>query len=264
MYAQTPVHSDRFDTKPATPSKCKNALHRAGLSCSIAIALLMATGCNGLRSSVLGMSVEDRPIDCQRMGYGRDTVMILATIHGNEAAGTPLVRRLVQHLQDEPKLLKGRRVVILPVVNPDGYVHNSRFNVNGVDLNRNFPADNFDASPRHGAYALCEPESQAIRLALDKYRPNRVVSIHQPVACIDYDGPAEALANAMGATTNLPVKRIGSRPGSLGSYVGLTMDTPIITLELPATATSMDDDSLWKAYGDCLLAAIRYPDPLPG
>jgi protein MpaA len=213
-----------------------------------------------MKTTVVGMSVEDRPIECQRIGFGRDTVLILATIHGDEAAGTPLVSRLAEHLQDNPKLLKGRKVVIMPVTNPDGYVHNSRFNVNGVDLNRNFPADNFDASQRHGAYALCEPESRAIKAVLDKYRPKRIVSIHQPVACIDYDGPAAELAASMGMHTNLPVKRIGSRPGSLGSYAGLTLGTPIITFELPATASAMDRESLWNAYGRSLLAAIRYPD----
>ncbi len=186
--------------------------------------------------------------------------MIMATIHGDESAGTPLVGRLVEHLQENPKLLKGRKVIIMPVANPDGYVHNSRYNVNGVDLNRNFPADNFDASQKHGAYALCEPESRAIKAVLDKYKPKRIVSIHQPVACIDYDGPAAELAAAMGLHTNLPVKRIGSRPGSLGSYAGLTLSTPIITFELPATATAMDRDSLWDAYGRSLLAAIRFPD----
>ena len=28
--------------------------------------------------------------------------------------------------------------------------------------------------------------------------PHRIISIHQPLACIDYDGPAEPLARAIG------------------------------------------------------------------
>ena len=36
-------------------------------------------------------------------------------------------------------------VVITPVANPDGFAENVRHNANGVDLNRNFPASNFDA-----------------------------------------------------------------------------------------------------------------------
>jgi protein MpaA len=66
----------------------------------------------------------------------------------------------------------------------------------------------------------------------------------------------------MSAYTDLPVKRIGSLPGSLGSYAGITLGKPIVTLELPATASQMDDEELWDRYGDVLLAAIRYPDPI--
>ncbi|GJM23859.1 MAG: hypothetical protein DHS20C16_02740 [Phycisphaerae bacterium] len=245
-------------TKPTAANRSQ--IRHTRLILSLAVGMCMFTGCTSMKTSVVGMSVEDRPIECQRIGWGRDTVLIIATIHGDEAAGTPLVARLAEHLQDNPKLLKGRKIIIMPVANPDGYVHNSRFNVSGVDLNRNFPADNFDASQRHGAFALCEPESRAIKSVLDKYKPSRIVSIHQPVACIDYDGPAAELASAMGRHTNLPVKRIGSRPGSLGSYAGLTLSTPIITFELPATASSMDQETLWNAYGESLLAAIRYPD----
>ena len=97
---------------------------------------------------------------------------------------------------------------------------------------------------------------------LDEYVPDRIVTIHQPVACVDYDGPAEELARAMGAWTDLPVNRIGSQPGSLGSYAGLTLGIPIITLELPASASGLDEDALWHTYGRTLLAALRYPELL--
>ena len=43
---------------------------------------------------VVGNSVENRPIEMVVLGSGGDVVLIIATIHGNEPAGTPLVRRL--------------------------------------------------------------------------------------------------------------------------------------------------------------------------
>ena len=97
---------------------------------------------------------------------------------------------------------------------------------------------------------------------MDKYQPDRIITIHQPLVCIDYDGPADDLANAMGEWTDLPVKRLGSRPGSLGSYAGITLNVPIITVELPKSATDMDGDTLWEKYGMMLLASIRYPELL--
>lgn len=215
------------------------------------------------RLVTLGTSVEGRPIACEVIGNGPDTVLIMATIHGNEYAGTPLVARLSEHLRRHPHLVSSRRVVILPIANPDGYHHRVRYNVNGVDLNRNFPAQNFAATSQHGSSPLSEPESQAIFDLLGQYNPSRVVSIHQPIRCIDYDGPGAELARAMGHWTDLPVKRLGSRPGSLGSYVGNTLGVPIITLELPRGAEKHSADTLWSQYGQSLLAAIRFPESLP-
>ncbi len=237
---------------------------RFGKGCRLTAAAivgpLMLSGCHAPERQTAGFSVQERPIDSQAFGRGEDVVLIVATIHGSEAAGTPLVRRLARHLEAHPELLDGRQVVLMPVANPDGHVLSMRHNVNGVDLNRNFPAPNFVGSDRHGPAPLSEPESRAIKAVLDEYRPNRMVSIHQPLACIDYDGPAEGLAHAMGEWTDLPVKRLGSLPGSLGSYVGITLDVPIITLELPESASDLDEAALWDEYGQALLAAITYGD----
>jgi hypothetical protein len=61
----------------------------------------------------------------------------------------------------------------------------------------------------------------------------------------------------MAAKCKLPAKRVGSRPGSLGSFVGLTLGKSIITMELPEDA-GMDGEKLWKDYGEALIAALRY------
>lgn len=223
---------------------------------------LVAAGCQSPQTRIAGLSVEGRPIEVHSYGHGRDVVLIMATIHGNEAAGTPLVHRLAVELESNPSHLEGRRVVLMPMANPDGFAADTRENANGIDLNRNFPADNFTVTDAHGREPLSEPESRTIKQVLDRERPNRVVSIHQPLACVDWDGPGEGLARAMGEWTDLPVKRLGSRPGSLGSYTGLSHNTPIITLELPREASELDPEALWRQYGNTLLAAIHYPQRL--
>jgi protein MpaA len=215
-----------------------------------------------MHRTVIGFSVEGRPIECVELGNGRDVVLIMATIHGSEPAGTPLVQRLVGYLSDRPDLLEGRRVLLLPVANPDGFASGNRHNAHGIDLNRNFPASNYHSADHHGPAALSEPESVAIHRMLEGCRPNRIVSIHQPIACIDYDGPAEALALAMAEHTDLPVKKLGGRAGSLGSYVGITLGIPIITVELPRAASGLEGRVLWERYGSMLLAAVRFPEPL--
>jgi protein MpaA len=237
---------------------------------------------------VAGMSIEGRPIRCEVYGDGPDVMMVIATIHGNEACGTPLVAAFAKWLVAHPAELTGRTVVIVPVANPDGYAAGKRFNARNVDLNRNFPAGNWGVpqepddpesskssastktltSPDGSTYAsgkrfkpgdtpLSEPESRALMQLICRYYPNRILSIHQPVACIDYDGPAAELAAAMGAKCPLPVKQLGSRPGSLGSFVGNSLQKPIVTWEFPEEA-GMDADELWKTYGDALIAALQF------
>lgn len=217
-----------------------------------------------VQRQTLGRTIQGRPIDCITLGEGNDVILIMATIHGDEDAGTPLVDRLSSHLMDSPEMLRGRRVILMPVVNPDGMAKQTRFNARGIDLNRNFPASNFNTEGHHGNRPLSEPESTAIHALLDRERPSRIISIHQPLnygsACIDYDGPAEPLARAMADHTDIPVKRIGSRPGSLGSYAGVTLGIPIITLELPKEAKGESSSTLWEMYGKMMVSAVVYPE----
>ena len=211
---------------------------------------------------IVGTSVQRLPILSFVLGQGSDVIFILATIHGNEPAGTLLVRRLGKYLQQQPHLMAGRTVVLLAVANPDGMAHSSRFNANGVDLNRNFPASNRLNDKQSGATALSEPEARLVKQLIEQYSPDRIVSIHQPLACIDYDGPGTTLAVRMAQYCNLRVKRLGAKPGSLGSYAGVDLDIPIITFELRQNDSKLDSDTLWRRYGKALVAAIVYPDPV--
>jgi protein MpaA len=209
---------------------------------------------------IVGTSVQNRPIMCTVLGQGPDVTLILAAIHGNEPAGTPLVRRLAEYIRQSPYLLAGRTVVLLPAANPDGLAYNSHSNANGVDLNRNFSTANRANNAEFGRTALSEPEARAIQQLIRQYSPDRIVSIHQPLGCIDYDGPAFGIASRMGQYCSLSVKKVGAKPGSLGSYAGLTLGTPIITFEMLPGDSSLSAEGLWQKYGRALLAAVVYPD----
>ncbi len=208
---------------------------------------------------VVGRSVENRPIETVVFGTGSDVVLVVATIHGNEPAGTALVEYLSDHLSQDRSLLERRRIVMVPVANPDGMVRNSRFNARGVDLNRNFAAGNRLNSKRNGLTALSEPEARVISRLITRYRPNRIVAIHQPLSCIDYDGPAKTLAERMARYCDLPVRKVGALPGSLGSFAGETLNIPIVTMELRKNDDELTTQQLWDRYGRALLAAIAFP-----
>jgi murein peptide amidase A len=208
--------------------------------------------------TIIGHSVEGRPLVCRTVGDGEYVVLMIASIHGNESAGTPLLNRLAEQVVETPELLAGVTLVLLPVVNPDGVENRGRYNTRGVDLNRNFPADNRENSSRYGLNALSEPESLAIYQVMNDVLPNHIVTLHEPLQCVDYDGPAEALAAAMSEYCPLPVKKLGSRPGSLGSYAGVTLGIPTITFELPRNAATQPPELLWRFYGEALIQAVLH------
>lgn len=209
---------------------------------------------------LMGRSVKGRAIMVQVLGQGSDTTFIMGTIHGDESAGMTLIEQLSEHLRQNPTLLAGRRVVLLPVANPDGMAAGTRENIHGIDLNRNFAAANRVDNATNGHSALTEPESQALQKIIREYSPSRIVSIHQPLTCIDFDGPAGTLATRMAQYCDLPIKKLGAKPGSLGSFTGEELKIPTITLELPEAAKSMSAAALWDQYGRSLLAAITYPE----
>jgi len=212
------------------------------------------------RQHLIGRSVQGRPIFVQIVGQGTETALIMGSIHGDEPAAGALVSALADRLRADPRLLEGRRVVLLPAANPDGLAARTRENAHGIDLNRNFDTSNRVDNGTNGLRPLTEPESQALQSVIKEYAPSRIISVHQPLNCIDYDGPGEAIAARMAQDCDLPVKKIGARPGSLGSYTGETLKIPTITLELPPEASKMSDEVVWQKYGKALLAAVLYPE----
>jgi len=232
--------------------------------------LLLIVGCNSGNPAIMtqdvpafthvetvGTSVQGRPIEIVLLGEGEKTVFLMSTIHGNEQAGTRLLEEMIWHLRGSSILLEHVTVIIMPVANPDGLAANTRYNANKIDLNRDFITSN-SKTHKQGESTTPQPECLAIERVIRKYNPDIVVTLHQPLNCIDYDGPGEMLASQMAALCDLPVKKLGARPGSLGSFVGLMMDKPIITVELARTADTLPADMLWKRYGEMLMTAVTY------
>ena len=105
----------------------------------------------------------------------------------------------------------------IPTLNPDGLARKSRYNSRGVDLNRNFPASNFKKSRRNGPFPSSEPETKALMKMIRQFRPSRILAVHSPLLCMNYDGPAKDRAAEMAKASGYPLKAsIGyPTPGSL-------------------------------------------------
>jgi len=201
-------------------------------------------------------SAKGKTIKYIKLGEGHDTTLLIASIHGDERAGTPLLNKLKNHLKENKNLLYDKTVIIIPIVNPDGFAAKTRLNANHTDINRNFPSDNRINDPNSGSFALSESESWGLYKIINTYKPAKVLSFHESLGCIDYDGPAENMAEQLALKCKLPVRKLGARPGSFGSYVGLTLNTPIITIELTDEDSKKSAKKLWNDYKDMLIEAI--------
>lgn len=63
-------------------------------------------------------------------------VFLSGGIHGNEPAGTETLARFIESLARDPALYGNVSFEIIPLTNPWGWVHDVRYNRDGIDINR--------------------------------------------------------------------------------------------------------------------------------
>ncbi len=207
-----------------------------------------------------GRSVAGRVIVLREQGRGDSTVMVLGSMHGDEAAGGTVVVRLAEAFAAGADDSLHRRIVFVPVVNPDGVERGTRWNAHGVDINRNFPTANWENGERkgiarHGAEPGSEPETKLVMALIERYRPCLIITLHAALHVVNYDGPGKEVAVRIGALNGYPVSgSIGyPTPGSLGTYAGVERQIPIITLELPR----VNGDEGWEQNREALIKVLR-------
>ncbi|MEP7115578.1 MAG: M14 family zinc carboxypeptidase [Ilumatobacteraceae bacterium] len=130
---------------------------------------------------VIGQSVQGRDITAYRIGdpKGRP-VLLIGVIHGDEAKGYGITQ-LIRTMSTPP----GIDLWIIDSINPDGQAADSRYNANGVDLNRNV-SYNWTYIPKVGAdgeysgeAAADQPETQALESFVREIKPSITVFWHQ-------------------------------------------------------------------------------------
>jgi hypothetical protein len=241
----------------------------------------------GLDLHTIGYSVEGRPIELWCDAAGPNGTLIIGGIHADESAAIPLAREFAPP--------RSKPVALLPLANPDGLAHASRYNARGVDINRNAGFDwraDSEEPPGHAPWS--EPETRALRDFILTWRPAKIIALHWALGEIDADGVqsttlAEAMWNAMSETERMPYRlRVTEAerrrlqqteaecPGSLGRWAGYGLIYPdgsqpaMITLELPYDASipraeSLPDDHVdtvrahWARDPHGYLATVRDP-----
>jgi hypothetical protein len=164
----------------------------------------------------IGTSRQGRSIVGYKFGAGPSYIVFVGGTHGNETSSVTNLQSWVTYLEDHPEIIPGNRTItIIPILNPDGYAANSRTNANNVDLNRNFPSNNWKQSVimpdkavntnGGGTAPLSEPESQALVSYVQSVNPRLVLTYHAKggVVMPNDSGDSNALAHTYDTNSNL-------------------------------------------------------------
>lgn len=173
---------------------------------------------------------------------GQSPILFIGGVHGDEPEGVELAKKTLSWLQSESyekHIGEKPAWVLIPCLNLDGYLRNQRVNGQGIDLNRNFPSQNWKASPVRdryypGAKSGESPEVTQLVELIRNISPKVIIHCHSWNPCIVCSGPedhpyAKALAEASGYKL---VNDIGyPTPGSLGDYGWFDLRIPVICIE---------------------------------
>lgn len=164
---------------------------------------------------------------------------LIGGVHGDEVEGVYVLKELFSWLKTEHSL-KDLPMIVVPILNVDGYRTNSRVNAHLVDLNRNLPTKDWStahAKPRYnpGPKPLSEPENQFLVKLLDKYKPGLIISFHTWKPILNYNGECKDVADFMASFNKYEVASdIGyPTPGSLGTFVVEKYHASVLTFECP-------------------------------
>ncbi|MGN7611695.1 M14 family murein peptide amidase A [Magnetococcales bacterium HHB-1] len=264
-----------FKQKRSVASLCKKIGSKLG-SVSIKECLshnMVASG---------GVSVKGSPILIKEYGPvgGRKPqarILLFGGIHGDEYASVSVIFKWMKTLNRHHSGLF--HWLVMPLTNPDGLLRkeSQRMNHRGVDLNRNFPTDDWlkqsqdywinkmRKDPRRypGPAALSEPESRWIAWLIHWFKPHVIVSVHAPYGLLDFDGPPASPPKKLG---HLYLDPMGTYPGSLGRYGGITKNIPVITIELTYAGimpTKKEIRQIWVDMVRWLVKNTKDTQPAP-
>jgi len=180
----------------------------------------------GPRPTIIGFSLSARPIEVYTFGAGEREYLIVAGIHGGYEWNTiALANELITHINEHPETIPSDvTLYIIRNMNPDGEARahgvDGRVNNNGVDLNRNFPSENWvEEWDRNGCwiyrpttgglYGGSEPETRSVMSFIQSHEIEVLISYHSAALGVFPGGvpwtePSKKLANALSKATGYP------------------------------------------------------------
>lgn len=198
-----------------------------------------------------GKSIESQEIHCfYTQKKFKNYIYLIGGVHGDEVEGVCVTEKLFQWLKENDDL--NLPLIVIPILNVDGYRQGSRVNSNGVDLNRNLPTstweknfkeDKYNPGPSPGS----EPENAFLIKTFEKYPPGFILTMHSWKPILNYNGDCKDIADFISKYNKYPIADdIGyPTPGSLGTYAPEKFSAPVLTYELPTLDQGKSLEEIW-------------------
>jgi len=164
--------------------------------------------------SAIGQSVNGRGIYAYKFGGGGSKVIFVGGTHGSEPSSVYTLTSWIDQLEaNYDSIPANKTVIVVPDINPDGLTALRRTNARDVDLNRNFPADNWKKDVimpggelnkgGGGTAPLSEPESSAIAAYVLGQSPKLILTYHAigSLVVANESGNSRSLATTYGQHT---------------------------------------------------------------
>lgn len=200
------------------------------------------------------------PVEVRNGRRDGPTVWVDAAIHGDELNGIEVVRRVAREIRADR--LSGR-VLLVPIVNLFGFLHQSRYLPDRRDLNRSFPGSARGSLAARLAHLFLEQVVDRCQVGIDLHTG----SDHRtnlPQVRGDLDDPrVRGMARAFGAPVAV---HAAIRDGSLRA-AGAERGIPVLVYE-GGGPHRFDEDAVARGARGVLdvlrhLGMIRNGDPFP-
>ena len=213
-----------------------------------------------------GKSIEARDIPAFKSDSKTDSkyLYLIGGTHGDEPEGVHVLKELFSWIKSESNL-PDLPIIVVPVLNPDGFQTQTRVNARAVDLNRNYPSKDWStehSKPRYnpGPEPLSEPENKFLIQLFDKYTPGLILTFHTWKPMVNYNGDCKDVAEIISNHNNYELAPdIGyPTPGSLGTFMSETYKAPVITFECPEMVEGMPKlQDIWQENEEGLKAFMK-------
>ena len=200
----------------------------------------------GINSKIIGFSFAEQAINCVSLGSGPTKILMWTQMHGDESTATSAVLDIIHLLScDESQSILANHLpsnwaslitlFVVPMLNPDGALANTRENAQGIDINRD-------------ALALQSPEGRILNDLVQELQADFAFNLHDQHDYYRCGDKGKSSTLAFLAPAFDPQKSIDTNRRQAMALIALMYKQSNVLL--PDGIARYDDEFSARSFGD--------------